>query len=96
MPYPSSRLKDHALNAKPITSNPMSLATYLIFTDASMEDEGASVGGVSYDHLGNPLSFSQKLDDSHDSLVSSLRETSDHPIYEIELLGTWMGMKISD
>ena len=57
-----------------------------------MEDEGASLGGVLYDHLGNPLSFSQKLDDS---VVSSSRETSDHPIYEIELLGAWMGMKIS-
>ena len=85
-------LKDHALHASPTTLGPKSLATYLVFSDGSLEGDEASIGGVLYDQQGNPLSFFSEricLD-----LVRSLKDNSAHPIFEIELIGIWASLKI--
>ena len=85
-------LKNHALNAKPSTLSPKSLATYLVFTDGSLEGNEATIGGILCDHKGRPLSFfSEKIDPD---LVKLFKEKSAHPIFEVELLGVWAGMKI--
>ena len=84
-------LKNHALKAKPVTLGPKSLATFLMFTDGSLEGDEASIGGILYDQQGHPLAFfSEKLDPN---LIQSLKEKSSHPIFEIELLGVWAGFK---
>ena len=80
-------LKDVALVAPPLKISRSLHKTFLIFTDGSLEGQAACIGGILHDDKGEPLGFfSIELDSA---AVSRLHEQSEHPIYEIELLGVW-------
>ncbi|CAE7475642.1 unnamed protein product [Symbiodinium sp. CCMP2592] len=85
-------LRDRALESPPVQLTPDIKETFYVFTDGSLEGEVAGVGGILYDPLGKPLSFfaaSLPLD-----ALNRLKETSSHPIYEIELLAIWAALKL--
>ncbi|CAE7248436.1 unnamed protein product [Symbiodinium sp. CCMP2456] len=85
-------LRDRALESPPVQLSPAIKETFYIFTDGSLEGDVAGVGGILYDPLGEPLSFfSGKL--PADS-VHKLRESSEHPIYEVELLAIWAAFQL--
>ena len=85
-------LKDVALAAPPLKISRSLHKTFLIFTDGSLEGQTACIGGILHDDKGEALGFfSIELDSA---AVSRLHEQSEHPIYEIELLGVWAALSI--
>ena len=66
--------------------------TFFIFTDGSLEGSEAGLGGALFDSSGNALSyFCLNLPAE---LLSRLRETSKHLIYEIEMMAVWAALSI--
>ena len=85
-------LKDVALDAPPLKISRTLHKTFLIFTDGSLEGNTACVGGILHDGEGKAIAFfSIELDSP---AVARLHEHSEHPIYEIELLGIWAALSI--
>ena len=85
-------LKDVALDAPPLKISRTLHKTFLIFTDGSLEGNTACVGGILHDGEGKAIAFfSIELDSL---AVARLHEHSEHPIYEIELLGIWAALSI--
>ncbi|CAE7740635.1 unnamed protein product [Symbiodinium sp. CCMP2592] len=85
-------LRDRALESPPVQLTPDIKETFYVFTDGSLEGDVAGVGGILYDPLGKPLSFfaaSLPID-----ALNRLKETSSHPIYEVELLAIWAALKL--
>ncbi|CAE7784940.1 unnamed protein product [Symbiodinium sp. CCMP2592] len=85
-------LRDRALESPPVQLTPDIKETFYVFTDGSLEGDVAGVGGILYDPLGKPLSFfaaSLPFD-----ALNRLKETSSHPIYEVELLAIWAALKL--
>ena len=85
-------LRDTALNSRPITLSADSQRTFLVFTDGSLEGDKAELGGVLFSQEGAPLSFYSMSLSSE--VLARLRLDSKHPIYEVELLGTWIGLHL--
>ncbi|CAE7415247.1 unnamed protein product [Symbiodinium sp. CCMP2592] len=85
-------LKDVALHAEPISLDRHMGRTYIIFTDGSLEGPTAGLGGALFDGSGSALSFFGL--DLPDRVLNKLRETSKHPIYEIEMLAVWAALSI--
>ena len=85
-------LRDAALNGRPITLSADSRRTFLVFTDGSVEGDKAELGGVLFSQEGAPLSFYSMSLSSE--VLARLRLDSKHPIYEVELLGTWIGLHL--
>ena len=85
-------LKDVALDAPPLKISRALHKTFFIFTDGSLEGNTACVGGILHDGEGKAIAFfSIELDSL---AVARLHEHSEHPIYEIELLGIWAALSI--
>ncbi|CAE7797960.1 unnamed protein product [Symbiodinium sp. CCMP2592] len=66
-----------------------------VFTDGSYEptaEKRAGIGGVLYDSTGTPLSFFSAQVNEDD--LRALEETSDHPIYEVELYAALVAVEI--
>ena len=85
-------LKDVSLKAEPVTLDRQMGQTFFIFTDGSLEGSEAGLGGALFDSRGNALSyFCLNLPAE---LLSRLRETSKHPIYEIEMMAIWAALSI--
>ncbi|CAE7304733.1 unnamed protein product [Symbiodinium sp. CCMP2592] len=85
-------LKDVALHAESISLDRHMGRTYIIFTDGSLEGPTASLGGALFDGSGSALSFLSL--DLPDRVLNKLRQTSKHPIYEIEMLAVWAALSI--
>ena len=66
--------------------------TFIVFTDGSLENQTACLGGILRDHSGRALAFfSVRVDQS---ALDRLYEHSSHPIYEVELLAIWAAMSL--
>ena len=85
-------LKDKALCAPPLKLTADFRRTFYIFTDGSLEDSYAGLGGILYDSLGSPLAFFSGT--VPEDVLSALRKQSSHPIYEVELLAVWVAMTL--
>ena len=87
-----SFLRDVSLQSEPLRISRSLQQSFLIFTDGSLEDSFACVGGILHDSQGTPLAFfSVKLDEAS---VARLYAHSSHPIYEIELLAVWTALTL--
>ena len=85
-------MKDVALRSEPLVLNRAPRRTFLIFTDGSLESEGSGLGGILYDSNGLPLSFFSEP--VPEKILNRLRETSRHPIFEVELLAVWVALHL--
>ena len=85
-------LKDVALTAAPVRISRSLSRTFIVFTDGSLENQTACLGGILHDHSGRALAFfSVRVDQS---ALDRLYEHSSHPIYEVELLAIWAAMSL--
>ena len=85
-------LKDVALTAAPVRISRSLSRTFIVFTDGSLENQTACLGGILHDHSGRALAFfSVRVDRS---ALDRLYEHSSHPIYEVELLAIWAAMSL--
>ena len=80
------------LSLRSLVLNRAPRRTFLIFTDGSLESEGSGLGGILYDSNGLPLSFFSEP--VPEKILNRLRETSRHPIFEVELLAVWVALHL--
>ncbi|CAE7717441.1 unnamed protein product [Symbiodinium sp. CCMP2592] len=85
----------YVVDSRPLELRQTTGREMYVFTDGSYEptaEKRAGIGGVLYDSAGTPLSFFSAQVNEDD--LRALEETSDHPIYEVELYAALVAFEI--
>ena len=78
--------------AKPLTIEKIRLRTWIVFTDGACESSVGSVGGVLVSPKGDIRNhFEEEVEGN---IMSSLFETSQNPIYELEVMPVLLASQI--
>ncbi|CAE7215287.1 unnamed protein product [Symbiodinium sp. CCMP2592] len=85
----------YVVDSRPLELRQTTGRELYVFTDGSYEptaEKRAGIGGVLYDSAGTPLSFFSAQVNEDD--LRALEETSDHPIYEVELYAALVAVEL--